>query len=194
MHRELDSWAWVSSFAQPTRSRGIGGKGTGADAWEDASVPGGLMTPLEREPHGQLDTARLARRRHLPESRVGLVAGRVEGRGRVHAGDLHRVERVVELGAELQGAAAFQCHVLEDRDVVVDVAGRDVLVADGVAEAVGIGRPRDALGFELPQQRALAARQVRIADYVDTAAGRADAAGDVADAGQGYAEALMGAA
>src|SRR6185369_16400755 len=40
---------------------------------------------LEREAYGQLYAARVARRGHLSERRVGLLAGRVERRRRVHA-------------------------------------------------------------------------------------------------------------
>ena len=63
-----------------------------------------LLSFLEVDANRQLYPTCVARRGVLAELRVGLLPRRVEHRGGVHGRELDVVERVVELGAELQPA------------------------------------------------------------------------------------------
>src|SRR4051794_17710812 len=157
-----------------TRNGMSGGRGDAATspahrhANTDRIIAGACSPASEIQPRGQLDAAGVARRRVLAELRVDLLSGGVEDRVRVHGRELDVVERVVELASERGAAAAAHRHVLGERDVPVQIAGTDDLVAARGADAVRRERRRGhALGLERPCRRSLTAREVRIADEVD---------------------------
>src|SRR5438046_1764704 len=86
--------------------------------------------PSEYNAQRNLHDARRARRDHLPEARVHLIADGVEAGRRVDRGELGVVEQVVDLPSKLRAPTpAAERDVLEDRDVPVVDAGpaHDVL-------------------------------------------------------------------
>src|SRR5687767_7946025 len=101
--------------------------------------------PLEREPQRKLDDAVRAGAGggDASEVLIGLLSGGVVEDGArvddVVAVELARVERVVELGAELQVAPA-EPEVLEQRDVMVDVPETVELVEARSAEEERVPR------------------------------------------------------
>src|SRR5580765_9069861 len=88
---------------------------------------------------------------HGPEVGVDLRARGVEPRRAVDVLELHLVEEIVDLGAELCGPASAEAHVLEHREVRV-VHAR---LADGVARRVAVaafGGTPERRGIEVSGQ------------------------------------------
>ena len=133
-------------------------------------LPSSFFLSLEVDADRQLDPPRIAGRRVLAELGVGLLPGGVENGRRVDCRELHVVERVVQLGAELNAARAAERDVLGERDVPIQIPGPMISSprrrADAVASpptavrcirwrthAFGERSPRDRFGSQMMSTR-----------------------------------------
>src|SRR5207249_986869 len=105
----------------------------------------------DRELHDSRRTRRVADADRGAEVRVDLHAVGVEPRRAIDVLELDLVEQIVDLRAELRGAAAAEIHVLEDREVRVDEPRLAHDVARRVRAVGAARRPRERRRVEGPR-------------------------------------------